>query len=1013
MNNLFTGRKIREQVEAFKAPDFDKKLQVLKDYYDEWVNGDLASRTEETEEQNYNDKFFVKVLGYEFGKTIKPKAKTESGKPDLTIRYEGKNKAEVISAVVELKSGKTDLDRPQQRERNESPVDQAFRYKNGVKSCPFVIVSNFYEIRLYRNFKGEYEVWTLRDLVDSENNHYNLRKLLFLLSKDRFLKKSEEKQSDTEKILDDIRAEEEKLTKAFYKKYKSARHKLLQNLYKNNNAIRKDPDLLIEKGQKVVDRIIFSCFCEDKKLLPAGTLQDLAKRVSASYSPAWQVFQGFFQAIDKGNPKLEILEGYNGGLFANDKRLNSLKIDNEPLNSLLELGRYDFEDDLSVNILGHIFEQSITDLEDIKDKIRKSQGKIADVGGESKRKKDGVFYTPDYVVSYMVENTLGAYLREIEESIKDELGLKEGIIKRNYEKREAEVYNRYKDVLNNIKVLDPACGSGAFLVGVFDFLLKEHTRVGKILKTLFDTTEIYKEILQNNIYGVDLNQESVEITKLSLWLKTAQKNKKLNNLDNNIKCGNSLIENEIAKEKAFSWGNEFPNIISKGGFDVVVGNPPWGASFTDAEKDFLKSNYPHSSVGKVDSYKYFYEKAISLTRKNGYLSFITPNTFLYNIQSKSIREAILNNCQIDEAIELRKNIFEDAPDVVPAILKLKKEPSNQHTVDVKVAYPNIKITDLASNEWELSYSIDETSFKNDSDRKINLRQDIKFLEIKHKLSTLDTVGTFFDTKQGTKPYGSKQNKSVELIGKDITQKGWDKAVNGRNLSPYHIDYEDDYVKNCDELHSKIPQRVLDGDKIYFQRMRKISLFPRIVAAFDKGEYHGLYTCSVIYPKEGLLQGFSLKSLLCILNSKLINLWYKYFDTDVEIKLDSVQKVPVPSLSTAQDKELSSLADKMMNNCTAFRQKLSQVVSLIQAEAQLEKATKKIQSYYTLSSSDFLKEISVEDLKKKEKILAYFEKSKKETLLLKEKVDNTELEINQTICKIYGLNKEQIKLIERS
>jgi type II restriction/modification system DNA methylase subunit YeeA len=143
-------------------------------------------------------------------------------------------------------------------------------------------------------------------------------------------------------------------------------------------------------------------------------------------------------------------------------------------------------------------------------------------------------------------------------------------------KDEQDAYRAYQQILQNVKVLDPACGSGAFLVKVFDYLYAENLRVGKIVKSLFDDEEIYKSILRNNIYGVDLNPESVEITKLSLWLKSAQKDRKLNNLDQNIKCGNSLIDNPaVAGERAFDRNKEFADIMKSGGFDVIVGNPPY------------------------------------------------------------------------------------------------------------------------------------------------------------------------------------------------------------------------------------------------------------------------------------------------------------------------------------------------------------------------------------------------------------------------------------------------------
>ncbi len=169
---------------------------------------------------------------------------------------------------------------------------------------------------------------------------------------------------------------------------------------------------------------------------------------------------------------------------------------------------------------------------------------------QSKRKKDGIFYTPEYIVDYIIQNSLMKYLSEKE----DECLAKY--------KDEQKAYQAYQQILQNVKVLDPACGSGAFLVKVFDVLYAENQRVGQLVGSLFDDSQIYKNIMTNNIYGVDLNPESVEITKLSLWLKSAEKNKKLNNLDKNIKCGNSLIDDPaVAGERAFDWREEFQHIF--------------------------------------------------------------------------------------------------------------------------------------------------------------------------------------------------------------------------------------------------------------------------------------------------------------------------------------------------------------------------------------------------------------------------------------------------------------------
>ncbi len=202
---------------------------------------------------------------------------------------------------------------------------------------------------------------------------------------------------------------------------------------------------------------------------------------------------------------------------------------------------------------------------------------------KTKRKKDGIFYTPKYITKYIVENTVGKLCEEkrTELGIIDEEYAK---VRKNRKKEIVRTLDKklddYRNWLLSLTILDPACGSGAFLNQALEFLIEEHKKIDELRAQLFGGAIIFSDIttdiLEKNIYGVDLNEESVEIAKLSLWLRTAQKGRKLNTLSNNIKCGNSLIDDpEIAREIAFNWQNEFPEIFKNGGFDVVIGNPPY------------------------------------------------------------------------------------------------------------------------------------------------------------------------------------------------------------------------------------------------------------------------------------------------------------------------------------------------------------------------------------------------------------------------------------------------------
>ena len=347
-------------------------------------------------------------------------------------------------------------------------------------------------------------------------------------------------------------------------------------------------------------------------------------------------------------------------IVPNDNLLNSI------FEELKKISDYDFDSDLNVNILGHIFEQSISDIEELKKSI---SGEEFDQK-KSKRKKDGIFYPPQYITKYIVENSIKNWLddkrKELGEDDLPKLNEKDyifDIAKKNYTKnyrKHIEFWQQYREAVRNIKIIDPACGSGAFLITAFEFLLNYNKYLDDKIFDLVGTSDLFsdrtKEILQNNIFGVDLNRESVEITKLSLWLKTADKNKTLASLENNIKCGNSLIdEPEIAGNLAFNWEKEFPEIFANGGFDIVVGNPPYvlcQPSNTNEKTLKFYNNFEVSSY-KIDLYHLFFEKGIILSKNNGYISFITPNTYLVNKYNLKLREFILRNTQIKEIINYK------------------------------------------------------------------------------------------------------------------------------------------------------------------------------------------------------------------------------------------------------------------------------------------------------------------------------------------------------------------------
>lgn len=810
-------------------------------------------------------------------------------------------------------------------------------------------------------------------------------------------------------------ADEENISKEFYSIYKQVRLHLFKNIKKNNSE--RDELILLEKTQKILDRFIFVCFCEDTGLLPERVFRKIMRVAKESFSfeenKIWKELKGLFRAINKGLASHGI-NAFNGSLFAEDPILDSLIISDEIFEELAEVTDYDFQSDLNVNILGHILEQSISDLEELRAEIK---GEETDRKKE-KRKKEGIYYTPEYITKYIVENAVGRWLEDRKKDLGiDELpeltnddylsikATKKGL--KFNKKIEAHIafWKAYKEKLMSIKVLDPACGSGAFLNQAFDFLYREGQKVNKKLSKLRggqrDIFDLDKYILQSNLYGVDLNKEPVEITKLSLWLKTANKYSRLTDLDDNIKCGNSLIDDPgIVGSKAFKWEEAFPGIMRLGGFDVVIGNPPWGAKLSANEISHITKNYTGLITGEIDTYIVFMFKNFDLINRNGIIGIIVPDTWQTIRRAYNLRKYIYNNFKLLD-IHDRYKPFKDAKDTRSHTLILQKIKGPVYNFNVKVVDSNYRIIK--------GYSLGSSRLEDFSEWNLYISQEE--LDIFKKMKDKsEELGKLYYLK-----YGLRTGKNTEYLGCEDKNNLNLKVARGSHIQRYYFAKTSEYLLKKEGLPESyfIDECLKDKVIVQYVRTNSTDLKSRWLEAtlIEEHDYVALNSTSFIY-KRG---SHSLKYLLTILSSYLMNYYYKAHYTDVNVKPIYLEKLPIPNIPVNHQGPFIEKASLILKLSKQFHERSDKFIHFIDSSYSPQKITKKLKEFFKLSFAEFASELRNQkvNLSKKNEfgLMDFFEEQKSKSMEIKETIDTTDKEIDRMVYELYGLTEEEIRIVE--
>lgn len=720
----------------------------------------------------------------------------------------------------------------------------------------------------------------------------------------------------------------------FLQLLESWRSSLAQNIARNNDLSARQINHAV---QLIIDRIVFLRICEDRGVEEADTLQNISKGKG--------IYAGLLKRFRLADAK------YNSGLFhfenepgreAPDTLTPSLTVSDGLLKEIIANlyypeSPYEFSV-FRAEMLGHIYERFLGSVISLSGKTAKVEEK------PEVRKAGGVYYTPTYIVDYIVEHTVGELLKDRTVEIV-EVGQGRG-------KKKIKTPRMDKP----LRVLDPACGSGSFLLGAYDHLLDWHLRFysnndpefwaklpnppiaheaipdeGAIHSDYKLTTHEKKRILTEHIFGVDIDAQAVEVTKLSLLLKVLEgeseetlqpllfaKERALPDLSDNIRCGNSLIgsdfygsqqgamfdEEEHYRINAFDWEVEFREIMKSGGFDVVIGNPPYiqlsmQAYYDEGVSHYLKTRHGQS-MGRLNTFALFmYEGINNLVAKAGLLGFIVPNTVLTQGYYQFVRSDLLKH-RIASLTTFTAPVFEGA--VVETVIAIAQRCGSAGTV-LAVEMDNDKAERPLKSRGLLQRYFHST-FQN----AFNVRLSPRLIELKEKLETgRPRLGVIANLNQAI---ALKADRGAS-IGKSKLSDSHVPVLDGRHINRYQLKWGGDYLNyDVNNIHSCKRRDIFEADeKIFLRRVGE-----RIIATLDTKQHYALNTIVVITLRAG--EQMSLSSLLGALNSTLLNYYYATFlkstkRTFSEIQARQLARLPFePKLS--DDGRLEKLVQSLLD-----------------------------------------------------------------------------------------------------
>ena len=916
-------------MEEDETIDFERVVELISKFETLKKTGEIRKYNEEMTKKDFILPLF-EALGwnvYNRGKkndTVSAEELISQKRVDYGFRING-----IAKFFLEAKSLKEE-----NIQFNQKYISQAIEY-SWMKTCSWAILCNFETIAVYNaDWKGN----------NFSTNQFFVLHISDFLKDDMFTKlsKSSFENDEIDNIASKFGKKQVKnpINKQLLQDLVHFREIISKNIVLSNKEMNLSQEDVDEVVQRILDRLMFIRNAEDKTF-EENKLQSKVRQWSAKGKGALlKEIKRIYKEYD---------EVYNSKLFAHHL-CDEVDLDNEILQEVIEglneatdhSYRYDFSL-IEADVLGSIYEQYLGNIL----KTTPKKAKLSE--SKTHRKEEGIFYTPSHIVDYIIKNTVGEYLK-----------------------------THTPEEVSKVRILDPACGSGSFLLRAYqeleDYWKKQEGKNSLVVgqaKFDFDNTGQYYtkklEILKNNIFGVDKDPKAVEIAQLNLLLKVSEKKQRLPLLQNNIKVGDSLVAESKVSSKAFVWEKEFKEIMESGGFDLIIGNPPYERTlYLEEEKEYYNENYK-SAFGSYDIYVLFMELATNLLRQNGIFGFIVSNKFMVSDYGKKIRELITSEGKIKRVIDLAdaKRVFPDAL-ISPAIIFLLKTSNiSDYSVERFVADNKSVIID--------DQKLEEIPFANfiNSDGTFNVRYDKTNNSIENKLKKMLTLDEIADVRTGIMGFeywsiapfmhdGKSKKDDIRIATNSYVEQYsflWSKPVKV-------------FKKQFNEPYASLSELPInENTKSLFKTRPKIivrGVAKRLTAAIDNEGIGILVAVHSVIPKEG----FSQKLVTAYLNSNFMNWFHKqrfYLgripEGSLKYPISFLKQIPIPQ----------QIPDDLMTKIT-------------DGVDELERIKKQLKN--TNSSTDLGQEL-LKNISEKEK------------------------EIDSFVFQAYGLTKNEIEIVKSS